>query len=777
MEPGGAVASSSQPPAEADQQMDDYTPEILPGGDVGELPQVPEDAVERNSNPPGSVMSQPENEEIPETPQVGPTAPPGLTPLQQALHQSLDQVDGHPRQLSRPPGLSVRERSRSPVREGRNIPVPHPADEGLLAQERQWHFHCHLAKRYAKKKKQGKGREIVFAKADDKTKAGLLITRKKEWNNWKQFGAVDIIPPEEVQSFLDANPGIEILPMRWLDIDKAEIGEEEALKSRIVVRGDLESNNSLRTDSPTASQLFLNLIIAYAASLGLQLRAGGISAAFLQGTAIQRLLAMWPPKDGIPDDAVKPGSLLVAKKSVYGTRDAPRGFWKGLHDTLIAVGLKAVPNETSAYYLPGPEGEITGLLGCHVDDLLWAGGDEMQKTMAKVQEPYKFGLVEDAELKYCGRIITQTADGIKVTCPSVLDRTKAIYVAPGRRKLLSEAATPTEISQLRSVVGSLSWLARVCRPDISFGVNQLQSVQQKAQIRHLLEANKILNYAMKDRQKGIFYKKGAMDIQKCILLSITDASHAASFEEVGNGQVAGHRSQSGRILALANPRFVQEGVGAVYVLEWRSNTIKRVCRSTLQAETLSLQLGAEESEHVRQTLFVVKNLAEGLKKSDVVMKGMDHMKCLWCTDCRSLSDHLRNPSMAEVSDKRLAIDLTALRQDVWRKPNELVGNPTYADSLPEDGTTEVAWVSTETMVADGLTKAMKCRQLETLMSLGKLEVMFQFSKHDPPPEENTGVWECMFVHVNHGCLFPSSMSACSTGEWISGPIGSSHAQL
>ena len=118
------------------------------------------------------------------------------------------------------------------------------------------------------------------------------------------------------------------------------------------------------------------------------------------------------------------------------------------------------------------------------------------------------------------------------------------------------------------------------------------------------------------------------------------------------------------------------------------------------------------------------------------MKAMDDMECMWCTDCRSLSDHLANPNMIEVSCKRLAIDLSALRQDVWRQKNETIGNPTYLDSLPSDGTTCVRWVSTQTMVADGLTKSMKADQLDYLMKTGELKVEFQ--KLDPTSENFEG---------------------------------------
>ena len=39
---------------------------------------------------------------------------------------------------------------------------------------------------------------------------------------------------------------------------------------------------------------------------------------------------------------------------------------------------------------------------------------------------------------------------------------------------------------------------------------------------------------------------------------------------------------------------------------------------------------------------------------------MDSTRSPWLTDCRSLSDHLTNTTGGEVSDKRLAIDLTDL---------------------------------------------------------------------------------------------------------------------
>ena len=78
-----------------------------------------------------------------------------------------------------------------------------------------------------------------------------------------------------------------------------------------------------------------------------------------------------------------------------------------------------------------------------------------------------------------------------------------------------------------------------------------------------------------------------------------------------------------------------------------------------------------------------------------------------------------------MKDKRLAIDLTALRQETWRAPHEETGNPTFSDALPPNAPTGIRWIATKTMMAHALTKTMRCEQLHELMRDGELKVEFQ----------------------------------------------------
>ena len=92
-------------------------------------------------------------------------------------------------------------------------------------------------------------------------------------------------------------------------------------------------------------------------------------------------------------------------------------------------------------------------------------------------------------------------------------------------------------------------------------------------------------------------------------------------------------------------------------------------------------------------------------------------------DCRSQESHLLQAGLRSTGDKRLAIDLSALRQAVWRTQGEDDGDPLYGEKVPETGTTRATWIDTSTMVSDCLTKKMKCKQVEGLMTSVKLHFL------------------------------------------------------
>ena len=114
-------------------------------------------------------------------------------------------------------------------------------------------------------------------------------------------------------------------------------------------------------------------------------------------------------------------------------------------------------------------------------------------------------------------------------------------------------------------------------------------------------ANRLLSFALETRDRGAHFPAEAFDFEDAVILSINNASHAASYDATNEGHIVGHRSQSGRLLALSSKKFPETGEGKVQLLQLSSTVIKRLCRSTLQAETLSLQVTCKWAVRMQST--------------------------------------------------------------------------------------------------------------------------------------------------------------------------------
>ena len=190
-------------------------------------------------------------------------------------------------------------------------------------------------------------------------------------------------------------------------------------------------------DCPTASHVGTHLVLSFAACNNYTLYAGDITAAFLQGTPISRKLLMKVPSSGIPKEdgslAVQPGSFLIALMSIYGSRDAPRGFRIALRSEILAQGFREV--EPALYALSDEQG-LHGLAATHVDDVLWTGDQRLQEAMEAIQRRFTFGSVEQDNFRYCGRKIETTEACITMTAPELLLKVKPIHISGDRKRAI-----------------------------------------------------------------------------------------------------------------------------------------------------------------------------------------------------------------------------------------------------------------------------------------------------------------------------------------------------
>ncbi len=90
------------------------------------------------------------------------------------------------------------------------------------------------------------------------------------------------------------------------------------------------------------------------------------------------------------------------------------------------------------------------------------------------------------------------------------------------------------------------------------------------------------------------------------------------------------------MIGISTP-MTKEGDASVYVMEWKSQVEKRVCRSMLAAETYALASGVEAADRMRALLQENRdfnfNVAEWSERTK-------DAKSLWLYDAKSICDHL-----------------------------------------------------------------------------------------------------------------------------------------
>ena len=109
----------------------------------------------------------------------------------------------------------------------------------------------------------------------------------KEFSTWDKFEAIEVISPSQA-SEIRRKEKDKVISSRCVWTKKDSPDGKLEMKCRIVGRGFQEQfDENLRRDSPTCSQLLVNLICSIASSRGMKLTAADVRGAFLQGLKIE----------------------------------------------------------------------------------------------------------------------------------------------------------------------------------------------------------------------------------------------------------------------------------------------------------------------------------------------------------------------------------------------------------------------------------------------------------------------------------------------------------
>ena len=440
--------------------------------------------------------------------------------------------------------------------------------------------------------------------------------------------------------------GQDTVSARWVLTEKAEDG----VNARLVARGFEEEDLKDRTDSPTCLKDSLRLSLTLMASFRWKCHSIDIKSAFLQGKKINRNVFIRPPRE------FNDGYLWKLKKNVYGLNDAARAWYSRLKDVLLELGMK-ISHLDPALFFWWHGNILAGVMCVHVDDILWAG---TLLFCTKVVDVMKQKLVvgkssDGGSFKYIGVNIIQDDGIIGLHQNDYIDSLEEICLSRERSSQRMNHLGKQELEEFRALVGQLNWLSTQTRPDLAFDVCELSTVVSKATVDDILRANKVVK---KVKQRNVTLQFKALDC--------SDGYTLECYSDASFGNLPGGGSQGGYII------FLVDSNGIKCPLTWQSKKVRRVVKSTLAAETLSLLDAAEAGIYMAHMIGEILNLS-----------CLPLVKCY--VDNKSLVDSLY--STKQVDDKHLRINLAVL-----------------GDMLEQGEISSVTWVQSARQLANVFTK-------------------------------------------------------------------------
>ena len=390
----------------------------------------------------------------------------------------------------------------------------------------------------------------------------IKVAKEKELNSLKSFNTfqdckLSQLSPEEKE---------DVIGSTWVVVWKGD-QETGRYKARLCARGDRERQvNNLRTDSPTVMKSNLRIILTLAASNAWKIKSIDFSNAFVQGTDMPRRVFMLPPPDLRRDN---PDLVWKIVKRLYGFKDASRGWWEELDQFLKSKNMLQVTTDKAMYIHYNKDGEMDGILGEHVDDLIVAGTTNFHKeVILPLLTKYVIGKEEISDFTFVGWDLKQDKSGITLSQSSFwnkqdLDRFEDLRLVQGDK---NDKLDQTGQDDYRSALGVLGWVVQVSRPDLAFRYVEFSTKINSASVSDARCLYRVLEKAKHCNEQIKFSNLGNPRNWEIVAYSDSALHNLNKFD-----------SAAGELILL-------KGNGKVNMLDWKCHKLKKTALSSLHAE-------------------------------------------------------------------------------------------------------------------------------------------------------------------------------------------------
>ena len=492
----------------------------------------------------------------------------------------------------------------------------------------------------------------------------------------------------EVRNFV-ASKAFEILPehlrpdksqaigMRWILTWKLKEDGSRKAKARAVLLGyQDEAYEHRATTSPVMTRQTRQLVLQLSAWKRWKVQKGDVTGAFLQSRQYPDKLYCIPCPEICEALGIPPGSVTKVQKACYGLVDAPLEWYRSVDTFLREQGFTKLWSDPCCWVLR-EQGQLRGAISGHVDDFLFSGkeGDTLwESKLAAIKAKFKWGDWEEKKFTQCGVVVEQTNEGFELSQPTYLENLHEINICASRKKDRSQATSDKEKSQLRALLGGISWHAQQVAPYLAADVSLLLTEVSRSTIETIVKANILLNTA-KSRQKQKMKIHAFHEEDDLTMVMWVDAA---------NANRADGGSTQGLFLGMTTTAMLRGEVTPVSPISWHSQKIDRMCRSPGAAEAQAAVNGEDGLYSGRHQWSELLFGAGDLHSPDELVKQTGGVVV---TDSRNVYDRLVTEVMViKGAEKRTSIELLAIKQ------SQLYTN------------VELRWVHSEAQLANSLTK-------------------------------------------------------------------------
>eukprot|EP00435_Cladocopium_sp_Y103_P071090 s130_g36.t1 len=510
-----------------------------------------------------------------------------------------------------------------------------------------------------------------------------------EWQTLIDKQAVRVVPPREAR-WIRKNQPHRIMGSRYVVVKKPEEDIIEngiqpdpsnlahwKVKARWCLQGHLDPDLDKKVQqgqlqSPTLSQIGRTILFQLIASNHWLLQLGDVKGAFLEAGPLPqcyRPLYARLPAGGIP--GIDEEALIEVLGNVYGQNDAPAAWYKVFNQEVLAAGFERSKYDCCLYYMR-EGGQLTGILGAHVDDTVTGGQGDRYLEAIKRLIPYRKWRTQEGE--FCGVHYSQDATSfeIRMSQQGFSNGLRPASLPKGRKMHRTASLDSKEISVLRGINGSLNWLSSQTRPDLSAQTSISQQSFPNPTVHHLLEANNIIKRAQQFSDLTITFKD--IPVSKLRFCCHSDAAFAN----------LGEHTQAGYVIGFSDDELDSGCESPWSPAMWKSFRLPRAVGSTLAAEAQAMVSATGTLEWAS---LVLAEALDGINDVRDYLTRLQARPPVVITDCKSLFDHLiAVTSPTSIEDRRTSIDIVILRQSLERLKGSL------------------RWVPTNRMLADSLTK-------------------------------------------------------------------------